>query len=118
VLVVEDHDDTRELIAGHLGDHGAMVLMASDGPSARAVLAKTTVDLIVTDISMPGETGIQMMNRVRAIAALVNVPAIAISGAIQPEELEDFRPALFQAVIAKPFDLQRLVAIASELIGS
>jgi CheY-like chemotaxis protein len=118
VVVVDDHADTRDMIAEVFEKHGATVLTAPDGPTGRAAIAERPVDLIVTDIAMPGETGIQMMTRVRAAEGMREIPAIAISGQIRSDELEQFRPALFQAVLAKPFDLDRLVAIAGELVAS
>lgn len=117
VLVVEDHDDMRDLIEQYLTSGGARVIGAADGASARAVLRRSQVDLIVTDIAMPTESGIEMMEHVRAEGALRDVPAIAISGEIRTEELTRFRPSLFQAVLAKPFDPARLVAIAAELVA-
>ncbi len=118
VLVVEDHDDMRELIEQYLTTGGATVITATNGASAREALANRSVDLIVTDIAMPTESGIQMMERIRAAGWLSGVPAIAISGEIRMGELSQFRPSLFQAVLAKPFDPARLVAIAAELIGA
>lgn len=117
VLLVEDHEDTREMLAECLTTHGATVLTAPDAASARAVVAKRPIDLIVTDIAMPRESGIRMMMRMRAAGHLVTVPAIAISGQIRTEDLAEFQPGLFQAVLAKPFDPWRLVAIATELVS-
>jgi len=107
----------RELIEQYLTSGGATVLTAANGAIARDTLARQSVDLIVTDIAMPTESGIQMMERIRAAGWLGDVPAIAISGEIRMDELSQFRPSLFQAVLAKPFDPARLVAIAAELVS-
>lgn len=118
VLLVEDHDDTREMLAECFETHGATVLSAPDAASARAALAQSQrVDLIVTDIAMPRESGIRMMMRMRSAGAFAKVPAIAISGQVRAEELVELEPALFQAVLTKPFDPFRLVAIASDLVS-
>jgi len=116
VLLVEDHDDTRAMLSECFAANGATVLSAPDAASARAVVAQRPVDLIVTDIAMPRESGIRMMMRMRSAGHLASVPAIAISGQILTEDLAEFQPGLFQAVLAKPFDPWRLVAIASELV--
>lgn len=115
--MVEDHEDMRDLIAQYLSSRGAHVIGAPDGTSAREVLAQRAVDLIVTDIAMPTESGIEMMERIRAAEWLREVPAIAISGEIRTDELVRFSPSLFQAILAKPFDPARLVAIATQLVG-
>lgn len=117
ILVVEDHEDMRDLIAQYLAGGGATVIGAPDGASAREALASEPVDLIVTDIAMPTESGIEMMERIRAADWVREVPAIAISGEIRTDELVRFSPSLFQAILAKPFDPARLVAIAAQLVG-
>ena len=117
VLVVEDHDDMRDLISQYLESDGAQVIGAANGARAREALAHSVVHLIVTDIAMPTESGIEMMERIRSAGWLREIPAIAISGEIRTEELVRFRPSLFQAVLAKPFDPARLVVIARDLVG-
>lgn len=118
ILVVEDHEDMRTLIEEYLVSGGASVITAESGLRAREALVLQRFDLIVTDIAMPTESGIQMMERIRAEGLSTYIPAIAISGEIRTEELRQFSPVLFQAVLAKPFDPSRLVAIAAELIGT
>ncbi len=118
ILVVEDHEDMRTLIEEYFVSGGAMVTGAENGLRAREALVRERFDLIVTDIAMPTESGIEMMERIRAEGLLMHIPAIAISGQIRMDELEQFSPALFQAVLAKPFDPSRLVAIAIELMGA
>lgn len=116
--MVEDHEDMRTLIEEYFVSGGAMVTGAENGLRAREALVRERFDLIVTDIAMPTESGIEMMERIRAEGLLMHIPAIAISGQIRMDELEQFSPALFQAVLAKPFDPSRLVAIAIELMGA
>jgi CheY-like chemotaxis protein len=118
VLLVEDHEDTRDMLTECLTACGATVLAASDAASARAAAAARTIDLIVTDIAMPRESGIRMMMRMRQAGHLQGVPAIAISGQVRTDELAELQPGLFQAVLSKPFDLGRLVAIANELVAA
>lgn len=118
ILLVEDHDDTRDMLTELLTAHGAMVLAAQDAASARVAAAQKSVDLIVTDIAMPRESGIRMMMRMRQAGHLAKVPAIAISGQVRIEELAELQPGLFQAVLSKPFDVSRLVAIANDLVAA
>lgn len=118
ILLVEDHDHTRDMLAECFETQGATVLAVADACSARAAVAQAKrVDLIVTDIAMPRESGVRMMMRMRAAGHLVKVPAIAISGQIRAEELVELEPALFQAVLTKPFDPFRLLAIARDLVS-
>lgn len=116
ILLVEDHEDTREMLVECLTACGATVLAAGDAVSARAAATARSIDLIVTDIAMPRESGIRMMMKMREAGHLQSVPAIAISGQVRTEELAELQPGLFQAVLSKPFDLGRLLAIANDLV--
>ena len=89
ILLVEDHEDTRDMLEQCFVVHGATVLTAEDAITARAAVAHRSVDLIVTDIAMPRESGIRMMIRMRSAAHLASVPAIAISGEIRSDELRE-----------------------------
>jgi CheY-like chemotaxis protein len=62
VLVVEDHDFQREMIMGMMQRlNTAELYSAVDGQTALDILAKTSVDLIVSDIDMPGVDGLEFM---------------------------------------------------------
>ena len=55
ILVVDDHRDIRDPLAAYLKRHGFRVSAAADSRSARDVLLRNSVDLVVLDIMMPGE---------------------------------------------------------------
>ena len=60
ILVVDDHDEIRDLLGRYLGQHGYQVSLADGGQQMRNVLAHTTVDLVILDIMMPGEDGLSL----------------------------------------------------------
>ncbi len=88
VLVVDDNDDIRELSAMLLQQvyKFSTVYTAADGASALKILADHSVDVIVSDINMPGMDGFEMIRRIRADANLTHIPAIFISGRTGNEE--------------------------------
>jgi two-component system OmpR family response regulator len=63
VLLVDDDETLRQLIADFLEKHGMEVLPAADGPAADAILAKQAVDVVVLDVMLPGEDGLSICRR-------------------------------------------------------
>lgn len=79
VLLVEDHRDTRAMYSEFL--RGTFeVLEASDGEQALTLLRTRVPDLIVTDLSLPGMDGFQLIVRVRQEPSLRDLPVISLSG--------------------------------------
>ena len=79
VLVVDDEDLVREIIAEHLEDAGYRVLAASGGAAALALLASgEAVDALVTDLSMPGMDGLALIRA--AQARCPGLPAVLLTG--------------------------------------
>ena len=65
ILVVDDHDEIRDLLGRYLGQHGFEVSLADGGKPMREVLETTSIDLIVLDIMMPGEDGLTLCRELR-----------------------------------------------------
>ena len=66
VVVVDDHNDIRDLVREYLEHQGYKVSVAEGGATLRRILARQTVDLIILDVMMPGEDGISLCREVRA----------------------------------------------------
>jgi CheY-like chemotaxis protein len=106
VLVVEDHDDSRDLWERVLRYAGALVTAAGSAHQALELCASVRPDVVVTDLAMPDEDGIWLAEELRARGA--QVPIIAVSGysAVFGARL---RSAPFKLVLQKPIDPWRLV---------
>ena len=63
VLLVDDDESLRQLMADFLEKHGMEVLSAADGKAADAILAKQAVDVVVLDVMLPGEDGLSICRR-------------------------------------------------------
>lgn len=63
VLLVDDDESLRQLIADFLEKHGMEVLPAADGPAVDAILARQAVDVVVLDVMLPGEDGLSICRR-------------------------------------------------------
>ena len=65
ILVVDDEEKIRSLVASYLRSDGFDVVEASDGPSAVAAVSERKPDLVVLDILMPGMDGIEALDEIR-----------------------------------------------------
>jgi PAS domain S-box-containing protein len=116
VLLVEDEEDTRELITIALAQHGASVTAVSSVASARDALARAAPHVLVSDIGMRGEDGYTLIREIRRrhddVRVLPSVALTAYAG------VEDRRRALregYDVHLAKPIDPDALVAVVAEL---
>ena len=119
VLVVDDEEDARELLAMVLQEAGAVVTVASSVAEALAVLATTAISVIVSDVGMPIEDGYTLLRRLRADArvAVRQVPALALTAYARPEDRQRATGAGFQEHAAKPIDPDVLVSTVAALVG-
>jgi PAS domain S-box-containing protein len=117
VLVVDDQDDTREVLAVSLRSYGATVLTASSAVQAMEVLRQSRPDVLVSDIGMPGEDGFSLIARVRGLEAGKDIPAIALTGYAMVADRTRIAAAGFQRHLAKPIEPQTLVQAVADLVG-
>ncbi|MDQ3069461.1 MAG: ATP-binding protein [Acidobacteriota bacterium] len=116
VLVVEDDDDSRELVQTLLETRGAVVTAVASAAEAIGTLRHERPDIIVSDIAMRGEDGYALIRRVRAMPRpLGGVPAVALTAYAGEPERERALALGFQGFVAKPFDAALLVATILEL---
>jgi CheY-like chemotaxis protein len=99
VLVVEDHDDSRDLLEQVLEHVGALVVTARSADEGLAHVGD--VDVVVTDIAMPGHDGFWLLHEVRRRHQ--PVPVIAVSGYSDLQE-KALREAAFARVLRKPIE--------------
>jgi CheY-like chemotaxis protein len=112
VLVVEDDDDNRELVAAVLRDGGYGVLAAEDGCRALDLLehARTPPAALLTDLRMPNMSGLELLERMRQHPAFCLIPT-AIMTAEPPRRSRDPQVPVLQ----KPFDDVQLLRVIDAL---
>ena len=113
VLVVEDDEDTRELVRATLEHAGAQVEAVGTAREARREMLEESPDVLVSDIRMPEEDGYSLIQSLRS--AGVTTPAIALTANARREDAEEARSAGFQIHLAKPIDAARLVEAVAAL---
>ena len=114
ILVVEDHDDARELIAGVLERAGGRVVAASTTREAVERMRAVRPDVLVADLGLPGEDGYALLSQFRAIYP--DVPAIALTAYARATDRERALAAGFQQHVVKPVDPQRLVHLVGAVL--
>ena len=114
ILVVEDHDDALEMLEAAFRSCRARVVAARNPIAALDYLQTITVDLIVSDLSMPEMDGIQFIERVRQSQHHRHIPAIALTA--YAEEYSGARLAGYDVFMRKPTDIDKLCAKVAELL--
>jgi DNA-binding response OmpR family regulator len=113
VLLVEDDPSVRRAVARALRTSGFDVTAVADGEQVLSVLTAVRPDVLVTDVSMPGMDGLEVVRTLRVRG--VQVPALVVSAR---DEVTD-RAAAFDAgadaFLAKPFGLPALLSRVTEL---
>jgi two-component system, cell cycle response regulator DivK len=115
VLLVEDHADTRQMYAEFLAIEFE-VMTAVDGEDALKTLRRQAPDVIVTDLSLPGMDGFQLIARVRGDSKFQSIPIICLSGYGGHEHEERARAAGCNRILQKPCMPDELAAIVSDEI--
>ncbi len=113
VLVVDDHEGNRDILALLLGAHGMRVEKCECAKSALAKLGEDPkFDLIISDVSMPGMDGIEFARRARQVRP--GVPLILLTGhdLVVERVLQEGSIALL-----KPYEPGRLLALIEEAVG-
>ncbi len=103
VLVVDDDPDVLNLVAFRLRKARHKVIAVGGGEQALDVVAERGApDVAVLDVMMPGLDGLTLLQRLRALEGLEQLPAIFLSARVQPEDIEAGR-ALGATYLTKPF---------------
>ena len=115
VLIVEDDDALRELLAIMLSGHGCQIATAQDGRHAIEVLATSNFDLVLLDLMMPQMDGLRLLRWLRKEQGLT-VPVVIVSATSDPGTAEGLCAEGANAVLQKPVELPALLDQISKLL--
>lgn len=107
ILVVDDEPDIRDVVGGVLERAGHNVTAAEDGASAARLHHEHEFDLIVSDLRMPGFSGIQLAKAIRADSRC-GIPILLVTASASRQDLADAHRAGVTAYLGKPFTLTEL----------
>jgi CheY-like chemotaxis protein len=115
VLIVEDSPDTLLLLGTLFRREGATVTTAASAAEALQSAVNKRPNLIVSDIGMPEVDGYQLLEQLRILPGLADVPAIAISGYASEEDRERALAVGYLALVPKPVDIDTLFTLIQEI---
>jgi len=119
VLIVDDDEQIRVLLQQMMEWAGFEVLVAENGKIAMQMQSQQPADLVITDLIMPEQEGLETITRLKKDYAGIKIIAISGGGRIGPEA---YLPAALELgadlVFSKPFDVQEVVNSVKELLGN
>ena len=116
VLIVEDNARNLKLVRDVLGHAGYSTLEASDGETGVALARERLPDLVLMDINLPGMTGIEALQRLRADAATAAIPVAALTAYAMTDDRARMLAAGFDGYLEKPVDVRALPAQVEALL--
>ncbi|MES1174175.1 MAG: ATP-binding protein [Myxococcales bacterium] len=115
LLLVEDDVDSREVVSAILEDTGVQVTSAENAEQALEILAHAAIDVILSDVGLPGQDGYAFMRAVRKNPAFAEIPAAALTAFAHAEDRRRALEAGFQMHLRKPFDQAELFSVIADL---
>ena len=109
VLIVDDSADTREMYACALAYAGFSVLDADNGADALSRAAEALPDVIVTDLSIPGIDGFELLARIQTHPRTDRIPVIVLSGRADADASQRAIAAGAAAFLLKPCSPELLI---------
>ena len=118
VLVIDDEEDTRDLLRRILTDREAEVVTASSAVEGMEAIRRRPPQVLLSDVGMPEVDGYELIRRVRALGdEYRRIPAVALTAFARSEDRRRAMLAGFQMHLSKPVEPAELVAVVASLAG-
>lgn len=115
ILVVDDYEDTRDLLQTVLASRGYEVFLAADGAQGVELAQAHRPSVIIMDLFMPGMDGLEATRQIRANVGNADTRVIAYTARPTPI---DARPGLFDAICSKPCSPDELLALIRQVTAA
>ena len=115
VLLVDDDEDTLQILGLMLTESKANVQTATSVAAAMEVLEWYRPDVIVSDLAMPGEDGYALIKKLRALEDAVDIPAVALTSYVRVEDRTRALSAGFNMFVPKPVQPEELITAIANL---
>jgi DNA-binding response OmpR family regulator len=116
ILVIDDDEQVRSLLAQALVRSGYQVMLAADGKEGCRAADENPVDLVITDLVMPEREGLETVQYLRKKHA--EIPVLAISGAFGGDFLKVAQRLGADEALQKPIDAQTLLQAVRRLLSA
>ena len=108
ILIVDDHEDSAEMLSMLLSGKGHATRMALDGAAALQVAVDFQPHVGLLDLTLPGMSGYELAERLRALPGLTHIRLVAVTGHGSEAHRAKTRAAGFQEHLVKPVDLDAM----------
>jgi DNA-binding response OmpR family regulator len=117
ILVADDEQDIRELVAYRLSRSGYTIIEARDGEEAFLLAAEQAPDMAVLDVMMPRLNGFDLTERLRRTPATQRLPILLMSASVQEADISRGFAAGADGYLTKPFTPGQLLAKVRDVLG-
>jgi two-component system cell cycle response regulator DivK len=108
ILIVEDNEDSRELVVKVLRNKGYIMVEAVDGEEAIEKVVSEKPDLVLLDISIPKLDGYEVAKRLKSREDVKDIPIVAVTAHAMKGDREKVIAAGFEGYISKPVNVREL----------
>jgi two-component system chemotaxis response regulator CheY len=117
ILTVDDSASMRQMIKMTLSGAGYNVIEAGDGDQGLATARGNAVDMVITDLNMPGLDGVSLIRELRKLPSFTGVPIVLLTTESDAERKQQAKAAGATGWITKPFQPEQLVAVTKKVLG-
>lgn len=116
ILAVDDSTSIRKLVSFTLNQAGYEVVSAVDGNDALAKAGQSNVDLVLTDVNMPGMDGIELIRSLRQLPSYKFIPMLMLTTESSADRKAEGKAAGATGWLVKPFDPEQLLNTISRVL--
>ena len=117
VLIADDEQNIRNILDFSLSSEGFDVIAASSGEEAYSLAQTEAPDLIILDVMMPGQGGMETCRRLKCESQTARIPVIMLTARSSREDRDSGRSAGADGYITKPFSPQKLIDTVQSILG-
>ena len=117
VLLVEDDQDSQEMLKVMFEQNGIEVRLADSAGEALEIIEKFQPHVLISDIGLPNENGYELIAKIRRLSPAQGglTPAIALTGYVSPQDRDRAFQVGYQKHLSKPVDIDELLELVKEL---
>jgi two-component system, cell cycle response regulator DivK len=116
VLIVEDNEKNRKLVRDALHFKGYRTIEAVTGEDGVRLAREQHPALVLMDIQLPGITGVEALGQLRAEPSTRDIPVIAVTASVMPEDRKDIMAAGFNGFQGKPISVKELLETVRQIV--
>jgi two-component system chemotaxis response regulator CheY len=117
ILTVDDSASMRQMIKLTLSGAGYNVIEAGDGNQGLSTARGNTVDMVLTDLNMPGMDGLQLVRELRKLSTFTGIPIVLLTTESDAERKAQAKAAGATGWITKPFQPEQLLSVTRKVLG-